>query len=95
MATIGVSIDAQGNITCPDESLRAGDPVSWSVSGGTITSIVPGSPSPFSSNPTVSRGQWSATVIGSGTYTITDAQGKQKTPKITVLTPMAETEKSY
>ncbi len=91
MATIGVSIDDQGNITCPDETLQRGAQVNWSVTGGTITDITPGDPSPFSSNPTIERGQWSATVINSGTYTITDAQGKRKSPRITMLSPMENT----
>ena len=87
MANIAVSIDAEGNITCPDETLAAGSQVTWVVTGGTVTSIAPGKPSPFNTPPAISRGQWNATVIASGSYTITDSVGKTRTPRITILTP--------
>ena len=85
---IQVSIDAQGNISCPDATVRAGDTVTWPVTGGTISSITPGTPSPFRNTPQISNGQWSATVVGAGSYTITDPQGKQRTPKISIVSPV-------
>lgn len=90
MATIAVSIDNSGNITCPDTNATVGEQVTWSVRGGTISSITPGNPSPFSSSPESKNGQWSATVIGGGTYTLGDPQGKSKSPRISVIAPMAE-----
>ena len=90
---IPVSIDAIGNITCPDATVSSGTVITWPVTGGTISNITPGRPSPFSSNPTISNGQWSATVISSGNYTIWDPQGKQRTPRISVLTPELEKKK--
>jgi len=87
---VSVSIDAQGNITCPDITARRGDTITWSATGGSVSNIVPGDPSPFTMNPTSTRGQWSATVLGAGSYTIWDPQGKQRTPKITIVSPIAE-----
>jgi hypothetical protein len=85
---IPVTIDASGNISCQDATVPAGTLITWPVTGGTISNITPGRPSPFSSNPTISNGQWSATVVAAGSYTITDLQGKQRTPKIALVTPM-------
>jgi hypothetical protein len=93
MPDISVQIDAQGNITCPDSTVGRGSTLTWTVTGGTITNITPGDPSPFSSAPTLGRnGQWSAVVAGGGTYTITDAQGKVRTPRVTVITDRVKAE---
>jgi hypothetical protein len=89
---ISVSIDAQGNITCPDITVTAGSDVTWSVTGGTITGITPGTPSPFSGSPQLRNGQWSATVGSiSGDYSLSGrTSGGQPTqrharpPRITV-----------
>ncbi|MFI5131377.1 MAG: hypothetical protein ACHQFX_15350 [Chitinophagales bacterium] len=88
---VSVSINAKGDIDCPDTlGASIGDTIAWSVTtaaGGTITNITPGRPSPFTANPAISNGQWSATIAGAGSYTITDSQGKQRSPKITLVLP--------
>lgn len=88
MANISVQIDAQGNITCPDITTTVGDTLTWTPTGGTISNITPGTPSPFTVAPSIGRnGAWAATVRGNGTYTITDPQGKVKTPRINIVAP--------
>lgn len=93
MATnITVTIDAQGNITCSEPTVGKGNDITWSVTGGTISSITQGTA--FSAPPTNDgRGNWSAKVetlqIGQQTYSISGwtsggLQTKAKTPKITV-----------
>jgi hypothetical protein len=92
---IPVSIDAQGNITCPDKTVNAGTPLTWPVSaqGGTITAITPGSPAPFST-PQSNGTQWSATAVSSGTYTLSGrtsggqpTQRQARPPRITITVP--------
>ncbi len=95
MANIPVSIDGQGNITCPDITARVGEQVSWSVSWagtqGTITvGPAAGKASPFSSVTAPAKGgnsQWTAIVGSAGEYSIGDSSGKVRTPKIAILTP--------
>jgi hypothetical protein len=85
---VSVSIDAKGDISCPDTlGASIGDTMTWSVAGGTITSITPGRPSPFTAVPVSVNGQWSATIAGAGSYTVMDLQGKQKPAKITLVLP--------
>jgi hypothetical protein len=93
---VSISLNTKGDITCPDTSgAKVGDPITWSITsaagGGTVTSIVGGRPSPFTATPVLSNGQWTATIAGAGSYTITDSQGKTKTPKITVVAPIPAT----
>jgi hypothetical protein len=88
MPDIPVSINAKGDITCGDyTTTQVNQVITWNVSGGTITNITPGTPSPFKTAPASTNGQWSATIVASGSYTITDQQGKQKTPRIIVNPP--------
>jgi hypothetical protein len=95
---IPVSIDGQGNITCPDITVAAGTEVTWSVTWaatkGTITvGPAPGKTSPFTNVTAPGRtnaNQWSAIVASAGEYNIGDSAGKQKSPKIAILTPMLE-----
>lgn len=87
MAQIPVSINRTGDITISDITVAAGETVTWWVNGGTVTSITPGDPSPFRANPTQANGVWTAVVISSGTYTITDSLGKKRTPRINIVTP--------
>jgi hypothetical protein len=96
MTTIPVSIDKDGNITCGDVTVAVGDvvtwPVSWAATQGTITvGPAPGKTSPFTNVSVPGRennNQWSATVGSAGDYSIGDSQGKVKTPKIHIISPV-------
>jgi plastocyanin len=95
--SIPVSIDALGNITCPDETVAVGDTVTWAVTWATAQGSITvgpatGKASPFTTitAPGRTNSQWSATVRSAGEYNIADSGGKQKSPKIAILTPMLE-----
>ena len=94
MPNLTVSIDQRGNITCDDLTTTKFASVTWDpVTGGSITAITPGTPSPFSTPPAKNdRGLWTATVNGSGTYTLSadtslGGRATPKTPRITVIAP--------
>ncbi|MBI1343569.1 MAG: hypothetical protein GC171_11600 [Terrimonas sp.] len=94
MADIAVTFNRDGSITCDNSVVGRETSVNWTpVTGGTIASIVGGSPSPFVSPPTKDKnGTWSATVANSGEYTISGdlmggARARPKSPRITVSAP--------
>lgn len=92
MATINVSFDRSGNLQVDNlNNAKEGDPVSWSIIGGTITGITQGTA--FTAAPVNNGGNWTATVettsLGEMTYNITAQQtgnptAKSKSPKVQV-----------
>ena len=104
MANITLSIDAKGNLQCPDITGQLGESITWIPDGTTVASIQSITTSVGSFNPEPSaRNNWTGNIATDGTmpnrqtgvdYTIivnpvNSATGqKQKTPKIVVSAPI-------
>lgn len=103
MATITVSIDANGNVVCQDIDARIGENVTWVPDPRSVTSIQSITADVGSFNPApTARNNWSGTIatdgpIGQGlglSYTIVvNGQGKgvgqkRKAPKINIVSPV-------
>lgn len=101
MANINVSIDARGNLQCPDITGNLGESVTWVADGSSISSIASITTSVGSFDPVPSaKNNWTGTLATDGTlpdggrgvdYTITvtatNGTQKHKAPKITVAPP--------
>jgi hypothetical protein len=106
MADITVSIDAKGNLQCPDINGAIGESVTWVPDATTVLSIQSITTNVGSFNPPpTARNNWTALLAGDGTlpngglgwdYTIivnpknSGTGQKQKSPKITMLAPILE-----
>lgn len=108
MANISVSIDAKGNLVCPDITGAIGESVTWVPDTNSISSIASITTTVGSFDPVPSaRNSWTGTLATDGSlpdggtgldYTIsvnaTNGTQKQKSPKIAINPPEEKTKKA-
>ena len=108
MANINVSIDAKGNLVCPDVTGLLGESVTWVPDPGSISSIASITTTVGSFDPAPSaRNSWTGTIATDGSlpdggtglgYTISvnasNGAQKQKSPRISVNPPEERTQKA-